>query len=85
MSLPQASSGFRNSEETEKHPHGIAVATEDLDTGAALVAGISGDLDPVEVARVRCVALDFFHSRLTSNHWRDRRKIDLGILPMMCS
>jgi ACS family allantoate permease-like MFS transporter len=56
MSPPQALSGW-SSEEAEKHPHGIAVATEDVDTGAALVAGISGDLDPVEVARVRYVAL----------------------------
>ncbi|KAJ8581104.1 MFS general substrate transporter [Rhizopogon salebrosus TDB-379] len=56
----------RSSEEAEKHPHGIAVATEVVDTGAALLAGISGDLDPVEAARVR-------------------RKIDIGILPMMCT
>jgi len=53
MSFPRASSGRGSSEETEKHPHGIAVSTDDVDTGAALVAGLSGDLDPVEVARVR--------------------------------
>ncbi|KAG0692259.1 MFS general substrate transporter [Suillus ampliporus] len=65
MNSLQAPSGRSFSEEAEKHAHGIAVAIEDVDTGAVLVAGMSGDLDPVEVARVR-------------------RKIDLGILPMMC-
>jgi ACS family allantoate permease-like MFS transporter len=39
-----------SSEKAEKHPHGVTVATEDVDTGATLVAGISDDLDPVEVA-----------------------------------
>jgi hypothetical protein len=64
MSPLQAPSG-RSSEEHEKH-HGTAVATEDVDTGAALIAGISGDLDPVEAARVRYVRIiDFFHSELT--------------------
>jgi hypothetical protein len=54
----------RSSEEAEKHPHGIAVATEVVDTGAVLVAGISGDLDPVEAARVRYVSFDLFRPRL---------------------
>ncbi|KAG1838582.1 MFS general substrate transporter [Suillus subalutaceus] len=62
----EAPSGCNSSEETEKHAHGIAVATKDVDTGAALVAGMSGDLDPDDAARVL-------------------KKIDLGILPMMCS
>ncbi|KAJ8592377.1 hypothetical protein M405DRAFT_55310 [Rhizopogon salebrosus TDB-379] len=53
----------RSDEEVEKHSHGVTV-TEDVDTGAALVAGISGGLDPVEVARVRYVFFDFFHHRL---------------------
>lgn len=65
MSLLQAPSDRSSSGEAEKHPHGMAVATEDdVDTGAALVAGASGDLDPVEVARVRYVLFDFFHSQL---------------------
>lgn len=64
MSPLQAPSG-RSSANAEKH-HGIAVATEDVDTGAALIAGMSGDLDPVEAARVRYVrVVDFFHSELT--------------------
>jgi len=55
MSLSRASfgGGWSFGKQTEKHAHGIAVATDDVDTGAALVAGLSGDLDPVEVARVR--------------------------------
>jgi hypothetical protein len=61
----QAPSGCSSSE-AEKHAHGIAVATKDVDTGAALIAGMSGDLDPDDAARVR-------------------RKIDFGILPMMCT
>ncbi|KAG1807172.1 MFS general substrate transporter [Suillus subaureus] len=52
MNSPQAPSGRGSSEEAEKHAHGIAVATKDVDTGAALVAGMSGDLDPDDAARV---------------------------------
>jgi ACS family allantoate permease-like MFS transporter len=50
----QAPSG-RSSSEADKHAHGIAVATKDVDTGAALIAGMSGDLDPDDAARVRYV------------------------------
>ncbi|KAG1775687.1 major facilitator superfamily domain-containing protein [Suillus placidus] len=53
MNPLQAPSGRSSSEEAEKHAHGISVATKDVDTGAALVAGMSGDLDPDDVARVR--------------------------------
>jgi len=56
MNPLQAPSSRSFNEEVENH-HGIAVATEILDTGAVLIAGISGDLDPDEVARVRCVLL----------------------------
>ncbi|OJA16286.1 hypothetical protein AZE42_10759 [Rhizopogon vesiculosus] len=64
MSPLQVPSG-RSSGEDEKHSHGIAVAIEDVDTGAALIAGTSSDLDPVEVARVRYVLFACFHPRLT--------------------
>ncbi|KAJ8592376.1 hypothetical protein M405DRAFT_889850 [Rhizopogon salebrosus TDB-379] len=66
MSPLQASSGWSSSEEAGNNTHGAVAAEDDVDTGAALVAGISGDLDPAEAARVR-------------------RKIDFGILPMMCT
>jgi len=35
----------------ENHAH--AVSIKDVDTGAQIVAGLSGELDPVEAARVR--------------------------------
>lgn len=55
MNLLQSPSGCSSGEEAEKHAHGIAVATKDVDTGAAVVAGMSGDLDPDDAARVRYV------------------------------
>ena len=66
MSPLQTPSG-QSGEGDEKHSHGIAVATEDVDTGAALIVGTSGDLDPVEVARVRYVFFAHFkfHPRLS--------------------
>jgi len=66
MSPLQAPTDRSSTEEAEKHSHPIAVATEDdVDTGAALVAGISGELDPVEAARIRYILFDFIHFRLT--------------------
>lgn len=53
MNPLQSPSGCSSGEEVEKHAHGIAVATKDVDTGAAVVAGMSGDLDPDDAARVR--------------------------------
>lgn len=53
MNPLQSPSGCSSGEEAEKHAHGIAVATKDVDTGAAVVAGMSGDLDPDDAARVR--------------------------------
>ncbi|KAJ7203332.1 MFS general substrate transporter [Mycena pura] len=44
----------RDNEKSEKHTsaHGIAVSVTEVDTGAALVAGDHGELDPAEAARV---------------------------------
>jgi hypothetical protein len=64
MSPLQASSGWSSSEEAGNNTHGAVAAEDDVDTGAALVAGISGDLDPAEAARVRYVLFDCFHARL---------------------
>ncbi|OJA20760.1 hypothetical protein AZE42_08189 [Rhizopogon vesiculosus] len=57
---PLQAPSSRSSGGDEKHSHGIAVAIEDVDTGAALIADTSGDLDPFEVARVRYVFLACF-------------------------
>jgi hypothetical protein len=60
MNPLQSPSGCSSGEEAEKHAHGIAVATKDVDTGAAVVAGMSGDLDPDDAARVRYVCYSGF-------------------------
>ncbi|TFY80577.1 hypothetical protein EWM64_g3440 [Hericium alpestre] len=41
------------SEKDEKHDHGIAVATKEVDTGAQLVAGAAVELDEAEATRIR--------------------------------
>lgn len=35
----------------QEHSH--AVSTKEVDTGAQIIAGLSGELDPAEAARVR--------------------------------
>lgn len=42
-------------EKDEKHDHGVAVLTTEVDTGAALVAGNDTVLDEAEATRIRCV------------------------------
>lgn len=42
-------------EKDEKHDHGVAVSTTEVDTGASLVAGNDFVLDEAEATRIRCV------------------------------
>ena len=37
----------------DQHDHGVSVTTKEVDTGAQLVAGLQGDVDPAEALRVR--------------------------------
>ena len=45
------SQGEKQAHLQENHAH--AVATNEVDTGAQIVAGLSAELDPAEAARVR--------------------------------
>ena len=53
--------GSFSSEKDEKHDHGVAVSTKEIDTGAALLAGgTSVQLDAAEGKRIRYASLLLF-------------------------
>ena len=37
----------------DQHEHGVSISTKQVDTGAQLVAGLQGDVDPAEGLRIR--------------------------------
>jgi hypothetical protein len=64
--------------------HGLEVAPNSLDTGAELLYGKNDALDPAEAERIKYV----FHQYLPPRTWLTsarRKKIDLHLLPLMCS
>lgn len=70
----------------EKHHHAaLEVSANEVDTGASLVYGEHGALDPSEALRIRCevMAQALIVWRLLKSC--GRRKIDYHILPLMCS
>ena len=71
------------------HVHKSNVRTSDLDVAAALVAGKEVTFTPEEALRIRCVRSAVRYC-LRHTHSCDlallcRRKIDLHLMPLMCS
>ena len=63
----------------------LASVTE-VDTAAEFTAGeTEKELDPVEALRIRCVAADYLVQNSAFLPFPPRRKIDIHILPLMCS
>jgi MFS transporter, ACS family, allantoate permease len=63
----------------------VAVSAKEVDTAAELVAGDDTALDPAEALRIRSVLYSSQRATSYPPHEVCRRKIDLHILPLMCS
>ena len=55
-----SSADEKSSIKNEKHDHGVAVSTREVDTGAKLLAGADSiELDDAEKLRIRCATVSY--------------------------
>lgn len=65
------------------NPMYTQLSTQEMDTGAHIVAGLSSELDAVEAAQIRFVPASYGISIAPNLEITRRKKTDYHILPMM--